>query len=610
MRADLLIRADIARSWDSDQRRWQDNNCAVSDRRTQMTTQVSDSTSEMLDAALADLAAGERRWLELGVSDRRAILAEVSESVTAGGAEWVLAAAGYKGLDADSPLIGEEWMSGPYAVLTALAALGETLAALEAGNSPADGFEMVAAPGNRIGVNVLPHSVFDSLLLSGFSAQVWMSPGVSKDQIRSRAGLGQLTPQVSGGIGVVLGAGNISSIPVLDVLYELYAHNRVTVLKLNPVTDGLLPVFDKALAPLIRRGFLRIVTGGSDTGQHLVRSGSASHVHITGSAVSHDTIVFGPGVEGSARKAAFRQDAAQPLLEKEITSELGGVSPIIILPGQWSKADLRFQAEHVATQRLHNGSYNCIAGQVVILSSDWTQREAFLTELRRAMSRAPGRPAYYPGSEVRTAAAKASYPRAESLSGDRLLVTGVQVGTDENALHTEYFAPVLAVVELPGEGTAFFRSAIDAANNDLVGTLGVNVIAHPSTLRAAGKAFDEMLAGLHYGCIAVNTWTALGFLTARVPWGAFPGGTIADVQSGIGVVHNALLLADPERTVVRGPFRPAHRSLGSGGFTLSPRPPWFVTNKTQAVTGRRLTAFAARPGWARLPGIFLSALRG
>ena len=66
----------------------------------------------------------------------------------------------------------------------------------------------------------------------------------------------------------------------------------------------------------------------------------------------------------------------------------------------------------------------------------------------------------------------------------------------------------------------------------------------------------------------------------------------------------------PERTVVRGPFRPVHRSLAAGEFTLSPKPPWFVTNKTQATTGRRLTRFAAKPSWAKLPGIFASALRG
>jgi len=78
----------------------------------------------------------------------------------------------------------------------------------------------------------------------------------------------------------------------------------------------------------------------------------------------------------------------------------------------------------------------------------------------------------------------------------------------------------------------------------------------------------------------------------------------------VGVVHNALLLADPERSVVRGPFRPAPRSVAHGELALSPKPAWFVTNRRAATTGRRLVEFTANPGWARLPRIFASALRG
>jgi len=82
------------------------------------------------------------------------------------------------------------------------------------------------------------------------------------------------------------------------------------------------------------------------------------------------------------------------------------------------------------------------------------------------------------------------------------------------------------------------------------------------------------------------------------------------VQSGIGVVHNAVLLDSPERTVVRGPFRPAPRSVLHGEMSLSPKPPWFVTNRAAATTGRLLTDFATRPRWSALPRIFTSALRG
>ena len=186
-------------------------------------------------------------------------------------------------------------------------------------------------------------------------------------------------------------------------------------------------------------------------------------------------------------------------------------------------------------------------------------------------------------------------------TGERVLVGGLDIDDPaETALRDEWFAPVLGVAELPGDdaGDVPATPPSTTANERLHGTLGANVIAHPRSIRALGSTFDDAIAELRYGTVAVNAWTGLGYLTPRATWGAFPGHPLTDIQSGQGVVHNALLLADTERTVVRGPFRPF------------PKPPWFVTNRTAAVTGRRLTAFAARPRWSALPGIFASALRG
>jgi aldehyde dehydrogenase (NAD(P)+) len=568
---------------------------------------LSAQRSESIDAALAELGRGEATWAATSLPRRRALLAQIHALTGRYAQDWVDAAISIKGLDAGSPLVGEEWLSGPYAVLGGLAALGESLQALEQGRSPIDGFAVGRAPGGRVSVRGLPHTVFDRLLLSGYSAEVWMPPGVDESTVRARAGLAERDPAATHGVGVVLGAGNITSIPVLDVIYELYANNRVVALKLNPITDPLLGVFEKVFEPLLALGLLRIFTGGADVGTYLVQHRQVEHVHMTGSAATHDAIVFGTGPEALGRRAQHR-----PLLTKQITSELGGVSPTIVLPGKWSKADLKFQAEHVATQRLHNGGYNCIAGQVVVLSSDWAQKGEFLAALRTAFAAAPARPAYYPGSDQRVEAALEAYPKAERLGPDhgRVLICGLGVDDREKLLTTEFFSPVLGVIELPGTGLDLLKTAIATANDDFVGTLGVNLIAHPRTLRELGAAFDDALVELRYGTIAINAWTGVGFSIATATWGAFPGHTVDDVQSGIGVVHNALLLENPERTVVRGPFAPSPRSLLNGERSLSPRPPWFVSNRTATETCRRLTGFAANPSWGKLPGIFASALRG
>ncbi|WP_433682080.1 aldehyde dehydrogenase family protein [Nocardia sp. CA-119907] len=557
-----------------------------------------------IDAAVSALKGGEIQWSRTDLAARRRLLEEIHANTARHAQEWIETAARIKKLTVDSPLLGEEWVSGPYSLLTGAAALAESLLALEQGRSPVDGYPMRPAPGGRTAVDVFPHGIFDALLLNGFHAEVWSRPGVDAESVRARAGLGQRTPTNTGGIGVVLGAGNIFSIAPLDVLYQLYADNRVVALKLNPITDPLLPVLEKIFAPMIERGFLRLITGGPEVGSALVNHPGVDAVHITGSAITHDAIVFGTGAEAEKNRAA-----GTPQLTKPITSELGGVSPTIVVPGRWSSADLRFQAEHLATQRLHNNGYNCIAAQVAVVSADWPQKERFLAELRAAIGRAPQRPDYYPGSADRVAAARRTYPQAQAI-GARTLIEGMAPDRHEPALHTEYFAPVLGVIELPGDPAEFLARAVRVCNEEIVGTLGANIVAHPTTIKRLGARVESAVAELRYGTIAVNAWTGLGYLTARASWGAFPGHTLADIQSGIGVVHNALLIAEPERTVVRGPFRPAPRSLLHGEFSLSPKPPWFVTNRTGATTLRRLTDFAKKPRIAALPGIFASALRG
>jgi acyl-CoA reductase-like NAD-dependent aldehyde dehydrogenase len=573
-----------------------------------MATQIAERAVVELELAIDRLHIGETWWPRTPLSDRRRLLLEVGAAAAANAEQWVQTAASIKQLPDGSPLLGEEWISGPYAVASYCVALAETLDALDRGADPLAGFATREAPGNRIAIGVLPHGIFDRLLLNGFRAEVWMGPGTDEPTVRAHAGLAQRRPAETGGIGLVLGAGNITSIAPLDALYQLYAFNRVSLLKLNPVTDPLRPVLEQVFAPMIKRGFVQIATGGAKEGAFLTGHPGFRAIHITGSAATHDAIVFGTGDEGAAARGANA-----PRLQTPIASELGGVSPTIVLPGRWSARDLRFQAEHVATQKLHNDGFNCIASQVVIISSDWAQKDAFLDQLRIALASAPERAAYYPGCGARIRAARSAYPGAERLghTGERTLITGLDLANAaEAAFGTEYFAPVLGIAELPGTGDRFLGDAVDVANDRLHGTLGANLIAHPKTLGELGARLDERIAELRYGTVAVNAWTGVGYLTPRATWGAFPGHELADIQSGRGVVHNALLLDEPERTVVRGPFRPSPRSLVTGEMAISPKPPWFVTNRTADVTGRGLTSFAARPRWSALPSIFASALRG
>ncbi|WP_311246175.1 aldehyde dehydrogenase family protein [Microbacterium sp. WCS2018Hpa-23] len=580
---------------------------ATTPAATTTTTDLPEGERERLDAAIAELHIGSRTWSALTLAQRVTLLHGVRTSVAATAEDWANTAAASKGLDDRHPLRGEEWLSGPYSVLGALDAYIETLSRLANGTNPLDGVRIDRAPGGRSRVHAFPLTGIDRFLLSGYTGEVWLEPGITPNGARAAAGLAQRTPSESGGVGLVLGAGNITSIPVLDVLYELLAHNRTALLKVNPTQDALVPVYKRAFAPLIALGLLRIVRGGPAVGVYLTGHPDLAHVHITGSAATFDAIVWGTGSAATRRRRENR-----PQLKKPITAELGGVSPIIIVPGDWTAADLTYQAEHVATMRLQNSGHNCIAGQVVIMSSDWTQADDFRAALRRAYANAPERPIWYPGSPSRMDLATEAYPDALVL-GDRLLVE-IEQGDDAAALQsTEYFAPVLGVVAIPGTGQEFLDSAVAYANDRLQGTLGANLLIDPSTEKKLGAGFDRAIAALRYGSIAINGWTAFGFITPTLTWGAFPGSTIDDVGSGIGVVHNALLLDGVERSVIRGPFRPFPRSLpivnGGGRLTILPKPPWFASARTGAAVSEGLTRFRANGGIVGLLKTLTQALR-
>lgn len=571
-----------------------------------------------LDAAVADLRTGARTWSHLTLDQRARLLGRLHASVSAVAEEWADVAATSKGLEPGHPLRGEEWLSGPYATLVALDAYRRTLQALARGESPLKGVKTDAAPGGRLRAHVFPLSPVDGVLLSGYTGEIWFEPGATESEVRAGAGLAQLTPTEPGGVGLVLGAGNVTSIPVLDVLYELLAHNRVSLLKVNPTQDSVVPVFERALAPLIEPGFLRIVRGGGDVGGYLTGHRGIDHVHITGAATTFDAIVWGPSSGPASGATTRRRRENRPKLAKPITAELGGVSPIIVVPGEWSEADLAFQAEHVATMRLQNSGHNCIAGQVVLLSSDWPQREEFLAALRAALDAAPARPVWYPHGDEKLAAAASDYPDAEWCGDGTRALIEVAPGEAAEALeNTEYFAPVLGVVALAGDGQEFLDRAVAHANDELAGSLGANVLIDPVTQAALGDDFERAIADLRYGTVSINSWTAFGFLTPTLPWGGFPGATVQNVESGIGVVHNALLVDRIERAVTRGPFRPFPRSLAPAAlrrsrgrsFSVLPKPPWFVTSRTGTAVSEGFTRFRMDGDYGRLAATLVRAFR-
>jgi aldehyde dehydrogenase (NAD(P)+) len=568
-----------------------------------------DSTPAEIDAALADLQAHATEWARLPIPAKVELLDTIRPRIADVAGRWVTAASRAKGLAVGSPLRAEEWTSGPWAVANYVGALAETLRHLENGTvAEALAGRVRQRPDAQAVVRVLPAGLTDRVLLSGVEADVWMQPGVAAADVPKTVGRFYQEEDPEGRVALVLGAGNIAAIPALDVLYRLFAEGEVVLLKMNPVNGYLQPLFETVFGAFVEAGYLRFAAGGADVGRYLTDHEAVDAIHMTGSAATHDAIVYGTGAEGERRKAAD-----EPRISVPVSSELGGVSPCLVVPGDWSEPDLVFQAEHVASQKLHNSGFNCISSQVLVMADGWRQRGAFLGELRRVLAAVEDRPAYYPGAADRLDTFAEAYPHADRFGhhGQRLLAT-VSPEAGEPAFEEEVFGPALAVTDLPGgdDPADWLDRAVDWCNTTLEGTLGATILIHPRTRKAMGARFEDAIAQLRYGTIGVNVWSGAGFFVAQGSWGAFPGHTRDDVQSGIGVVHNSWLFERPQKTVLSGPFAPFPRSLLLGETHTAPTPLYFVTNETAETTARRVTEFATAPSPTKLPAIVASALRG
>lgn len=564
--------------------------------------------TQLIDRAVTDLQGSKSTWASLDIREKLCMLSGLRTRAGEVARRWVEAAAEAKGLSMDSPLAGEEWIGGPYAFIDAMNALETTLERIASGDDVLAGFTAHTRPDGQVVVDVLPFAMSDRILFSGSSAQVWMNPEVTLESLPDTVASFYQEDRPSGSVCLVLGAGNVGSIPPLDVLYRLFAEGDVTMLKMNPVNDYLGEIFETMFEDFVEKGYVRFAYGGGEVGAYLTSHHDVDTIHITGSSATYNAIRYGTGEEGEQNRRADR-----PINAKPIVAELGGVSPTIVVPGDWSRADLKFQAQNVVTQKMNNSGFNCIATQVLILPASWDLADAFLDEIRATFAGLTDRDAYYPGASARCEAIVNGSGTVETFgSNSMILVTGLDAeATDDAAFTTEYFAPALAVVALPSPDVPRYVAACTAFANDvLVGSLGASVIVHPRTEKKYLEAIDAMISGLRYGAIGINTWSASVYLLSRCPWGAFPGNVPSDIGSGVGVVHNALLFGESQKAVARSPFAPSHRTLTKGEIHMAPKPVFFVTNTQMHNIGERLVDYAMSGKTSDMLRIVSSAVRG
>jgi acyl-CoA reductase-like NAD-dependent aldehyde dehydrogenase len=566
---------------------------------------TADTPTAHLDELLAGLRSKAEEFAKVSVSARAALLRACLPTLRAQARPWIDAALKAKSLDPAHPQSSEEWLAGPMATMRNTRLLAETLERLAStGNPGPDDAKIKTDAHGRAVVEVFPNTLIDNLLYGGFTATVRMKAGMTAADVRKTQGAFYREKSPKGGVSLVLGAGNVASIPPMDALYKMFVDGNVCLVKLNPVNEYLEEYLAKAFAPLVEKGYLQFVKGGGEVGTYLVNHKDVDDVHITGSDRTHDLIVWGPA--GAERERRMRED--DPVLKKAITSELGCVTPVMITPGPYSDSELAFIAQNVATMMVNNASCNCNAGKMLITAKGWAGREKLLGLIKSELSAQKPRKAYYPGA----------FDRYKALVGERrdvvrlgevkegelpwTLVFGLDSAKrDEDLFTTEPFCPILSETSLDAASPAEFLSAATAFCNDrLWGTLSAVLLIHPKTEQEPGvaEALYTAVDQLRYGAVGINQWTGLVYGLVTPPWGAHPSSTLKNVQGGLGWVHNTFMLEGIEKVVLRGPL------------TVFPKPPWFVTSKTAHEIGPRLVEMEYAPSLLKVPGIAIAALRG
>ena len=558
------------------------------------------SSVNRLDEAVARVRDGAVRLLRLSLDERVALARAMQIGYLGVARESVALACAAKGIQLGTPLEGEEWTTGPWMVVRHLRLIQQSLLGLKhSGNTPI-GPRTRTADG-RLAVQVFPAGTIDGTLFKGARVDVHLQSGMTEaDLDATRARFYKESPH-GGRVVLVLGAGNVNAIPSMDVITKLFNEGKSCILKMNPVNAYLGPLLERAYADAIRRGFLSVVYGGAEEGSYLARHSGVDEIHITGSDRTYNELMWGPpGPDREARKRDGR-----PVTTKPITAELGGVAPVLVVPGPYSDKELAFQAEDIASGLTFNASFDCNANRVVVLPSGWSRNTQFLGFLGAALGRAVDRYAYYPGARERLERFRAG--RGIQFGGKTegslswTLVSDVDPsGSAELLFGEESFAPVVATSSVGSSDPAeFLEAAVRFANDRLWGTLSAGLVVHPRMMKdpVTAAAVERAIAALRYGTVTVNAWSGMSFAFATPPWGAHPSSSPADIQSGAGWVHNSPMLEGIEKAVMRSPI------------TTMPKPAYAISHRSVHLLMQRMTALEERASWTKVPGVMAAAIR-
>lgn len=419
----------------------------------------------------------------------------------------------------------ESWLLGPVALARTLRYL---IHGLKSGGRPKVPSRRLRIDGRSVS-RVFPCGLHEEILFWGTQAHVWSVGSQLQGSTYRKA------RDAKPGPALILGASNVSSIAITDMLSKLFCENRPVICKIPPRLAPLTPIFKEIFHLLVRDGHVQIECGDAELGRQLLELEGIETVHLTGSAKTAEMLL-----------------AEHDFSERQLTAELGCVTPAVIVPGAWTQQELLHQARHLASLMVINGGYNCMTPQILVLSKDWSFKGAFLRALRAQLESHSRRDDLFPGVDARREDFRAEFPQGECF-GPRTLVE-LKDTQESRLFREEAFCGMLGVVELEQPKTEdFLAAATRFCNKKLWGDLSCLLLCDPRTRQTYERPVARCISALEYGTVGVNVYTGLAFASGVTPWGSYLGGK---ADTGNGWVHNNFFFDRPEKTVIEGAFIP------------------------------------------------------
>lgn len=132
-----------------------------------------DALAATLDPVVAHVARHRDAWVGVDLPERAGLLRRAIRDVLDVADEWVRLGCAAKGIDAASPLAGEEWFAGPLVTVLQLRQMAD---ALDAGGAPRPR-RLRTRAGGQIVADVFPAGLRDLLVYSRMTVEVWIEPG-------------------------------------------------------------------------------------------------------------------------------------------------------------------------------------------------------------------------------------------------------------------------------------------------------------------------------------------------------------------------------------------------------------------------------------------------